>query len=281
MEGPQPPPPHHLSSHSYYSPAYFAPNYKYFDQLLQTVKNETTVLNLAFKGFLQTSIPPLISIFYAKEDFPLKIFCLTVPKKLVGEPFGVSEIFGYRKISCIRGGKGGYYDSRRKFVVSVLKNFAGKPLCFRKFLVSKNFMDNRGEGVSRFSIETLLSHSTETFRRGTLLCCVSEKFRSQKSLWIKEAAGGGGSITIFRRKSTETFYRGTLLCFRKFPGSISFMDKRRGGSTVFCRIFFSVSVPKYFVEEPCCVSENFCYGKMLGIRDGVYHDFPSQYRKIS
>ena len=31
--------------------AYFSPNYKYFDQLVQTVKNETTVLNLVFKGF--------------------------------------------------------------------------------------------------------------------------------------------------------------------------------------------------------------------------------------
>ena len=49
------------------APAYFLPNCKYFDQLLQTVENETTVLNLVFKGFLQTSIPPLISILYAQE----------------------------------------------------------------------------------------------------------------------------------------------------------------------------------------------------------------------
>ena len=38
------------------APAYFSPNYKYFDQLLQTVKNKTTVLILVFKEFLQTSI---------------------------------------------------------------------------------------------------------------------------------------------------------------------------------------------------------------------------------
>ena len=37
------------------APAYFLPNYKYFDQLLQTVKNKTTVLNLVFKEFLQTT----------------------------------------------------------------------------------------------------------------------------------------------------------------------------------------------------------------------------------
>ena len=75
--------------------AYFSPNYKYFDQLLQTVKNKTIVLILIFKEFLQTSIPPLISVFYAKgyHDFPLKNFCLTVPRKFVEEPFCVSQNF--------------------------------------------------------------------------------------------------------------------------------------------------------------------------------------------
>ena len=80
--------------------AFFSLNYKYFDQLLQTVRNKTTVLILIFKEFLQTSIRPLISVFYAKEydDFPLKNFCLTVPKNFVEEPFFVSENFWYRKM---------------------------------------------------------------------------------------------------------------------------------------------------------------------------------------
>ena len=58
------------------APAYFSPNYKNFDQLLQTVKNKTTVLNLIFEEFLQTSIPALISVLYAKRyhDFPSKLF---------------------------------------------------------------------------------------------------------------------------------------------------------------------------------------------------------------
>ena len=78
------------------APAYFSPNYKYFDQLLLTVKNKTTVLILVFKEFLQTSIPPLISVLYAKgyHEYPLKNFCLTVPKNFVEEPFYiVSENF--------------------------------------------------------------------------------------------------------------------------------------------------------------------------------------------
>ena len=86
------------------APANFSPNYKYFDQLLQTVKNKTTVLILVFKEFLQTSIPSLIFVLYAKgyHNFPLKNFRLTVPKNFVEEPVCVSEDFWYRKTLCLR-----------------------------------------------------------------------------------------------------------------------------------------------------------------------------------
>ena len=63
--------------------------------------------------------------------FPSEVFCLTVPKKfvgVVGEPFGVSENLGYRKILCIRG--------------------------ISRFSV---------RGVARFSVDYFMSHSTETF----------------------------------------------------------------------------------------------------------------------
>ena len=135
---------------------------------------KTTVLILVFKEFLQTSIPPLISALYAKghHDYPLKNFCLTVPKnfvkeplcfrkflvsknvrdnrggknhdfpsKLFGltvpnhfveEPFCVSESFGYRKILCLRGE---YHHFQRKICcLTVPKNFVGQPFC-----VSQNF----------------------------------------------------------------------------------------------------------------------------------------------
>ena len=72
-----------------------SPNYKFFDQLLQTVKNQTTLLISVFKKFLQTSIPPPISVLYAKgyHDYPMKNFCVTVPKTFIEEPFCVSENF--------------------------------------------------------------------------------------------------------------------------------------------------------------------------------------------
>ena len=88
------------------APANFSPNYKNFDQLLQTVKNKTIVLILVFKEFIHTSIPPLIFVLYAKgyHYFPLKNFRLTVPKNFVEEPVCVSEDFVHRKILCIRRG---------------------------------------------------------------------------------------------------------------------------------------------------------------------------------
>ena len=61
-------------------------------------------------------------------------------------------------------------------------------LCFRKFLVAKNFMDKKRAGASQFSVETFLSHSTETFRRGNNLCCVSEKIWWRKSVRIRRGA---------------------------------------------------------------------------------------------
>ena len=131
------------------APAYFSLNYEYFDQLLQTVKNKTTVLNLIFKEFLQTTIPRLISLLHAKgcHHFPLKNFSPRVPKKFVEEPFCVSEKFWYRNILWIRdgGGEGGSITIFcQKFLSHSTKKIRrGTLLCFRKILVSKHYMDKR------------------------------------------------------------------------------------------------------------------------------------------
>ena len=134
---------------------------------MQTVKNETTVENLVFEGLPLTSIPPLISIFNAKDlvenflsqcrkmslgntlllfqnflanrntfcirkgyhYFPLKFFCLTVPKNFVGAPPCLSQNLGYRKIFCMRG--------------------------ISRFSVRR--------GVAQISVDYFMSHSAETF----------------------------------------------------------------------------------------------------------------------
>ena len=117
------------------APAYFSPNYKYFDQLCQTVKNKTTVLIINFKEFSQISIPLLISVLYAKgyHDFPLRNFCLTVPKAFVEKPFCVSENFWYRKMLRIREGAG-IAIFCQSCCLTVPKNFVAQA-----FYVSKKF----------------------------------------------------------------------------------------------------------------------------------------------
>ena len=76
-------------------------------------------------------------------------------------------------------------------------------LRFRKLPVEKSLLDKLGrglgkEGVSRFSVEFFVSRSTERLHWATLLCCVSEKYRSRKNLLIRwEGVGERGSITVF------------------------------------------------------------------------------------
>ena len=64
--------------------------------------------------------------------------------------------------------------------------------------------------------------------------------------------------------STGKLRKGTLLCLTKFRVSKNFLHE--GGRTIFWRQF--LTVPKNFVVEPFCVSENFWYRKILWIRRG-------------
>ena len=120
-------------------PACFSPNYKNFDQLLQNFKNETSVLNPAFKCFLQTSIPSLISIFYAKEGvsrFFVENFLSHSAEKLRRGTLQCFKNFWYRKIVCIwRGGEYHVVPSIN-FCLTVPKNFVGGPLFQKNFLLS-------------------------------------------------------------------------------------------------------------------------------------------------
>ena len=107
------------------APVYFSPNYKYFDQLLQTVKNKTTVLILVFKEFLQIN---------STTDF--RTLCERVSR------------FSLEKFSSH----------------SAEKNRRGTLLCFRKFLLSKNVRDKRGGwGYQDFPSKTFCLTVTKIF----------------------------------------------------------------------------------------------------------------------
>ena len=120
---------------------------------------------------------------------------VSVPNHFVVEPFCVSESFTYWKILCQRGE---YHDFLLKICcLRVPKKLRkGNLLCFAKFLVSENFMDKRGEGGREYHdfMSKILSHSTEKFRRETL---VSENFWYRKMLGFRKGAG----IRIFRQNN--------------------------------------------------------------------------------
>ena len=84
------------------------------------------------------------------HDFSFKIFFLTVPKDFVGEHIGDRKISGSEKI----------------------------------------YASERGEGVSRFSVENFLSHSAENFRRG-------EAFSVLLISGIETFYASEGFVTIF------------------------------------------------------------------------------------
>ena len=69
------------------------------------------------------------------------VFCLTLAKKFLGEPFGVAENFGYRKNLFAVGNF--LSHSTEKLRKGTLPGF-------RKSLVSELFILKRGEGYRDF-----------------------------------------------------------------------------------------------------------------------------------
>ena len=82
------------------------------------------------------------------QGFPSKLFCLTVPKYFVEEPFFVAESFGYRKCFWIKAGSG-ITILCRSILSHCTKLFHRITLlCFRTVRVTENFMPTRK--ISRF-----------------------------------------------------------------------------------------------------------------------------------
>ena len=142
------------------------------------------------------------------HDFSFKNFCLTVPKYFVGELASV-----YRKISGSE----------------------------------KIYASEKGEGVSRFSVEIFLSHSAEKFRRGILYYCINFGYRKI----LEERGVSRFYVENFLSHNTEKLRRGTLWCFRNFPVVKNFMLQRvMSRFSIFCRNFFVSQCRKYSQVNP-------------------------------
>ena len=187
------------------------------------------------------SIRPLISVLYAKgyHDFPLKNFRLTVPKKFVEEPFCISDNFCYRKMLRIRE-RGVSRFSVENFLSHNAKNLRrGTLQCFIKFGYRKisclwrEYYDFLWKiccltvwyrkslwikgGVSQFPVKIVLSHSTESFHRGTLLC--SRNFRESNNFTPKTGISRFSIKKVCRLTVPKNFVR-EFLCavFQKISG---------------------------------------------------------------
>ena len=102
--------------------------------------------------------------------------------------------------------------------------------------------------MSRFFVELFLSDSAEKFRRGAFLCCVSENIREPRSLWIRGEGVSRFSVKQLSSHSAEKFCRGTLQCVTILAYRKKFCFRRLCHD--FLSIFFCLTVPKNFLEEP-------------------------------
>ena len=221
------------------------------------------------------------------SKFSFEQFFCESAEKFVGEPISVSLVSGIEKCYASEG----YVTifCRNFFVSQYRKTLQGNPsvLCFGKFLVAIEFVDEQG-GVSNYSFEKFLSHSAEFL--------IGEPISVSLISGIEKCYDSERYVTIFCRIFLVSQYRKTLqrnpsvLCFGKFLVAIEFMDEQGGVSkysfekilshsaefligepisvslvssieksyaseryvTIFFRIFFCLAVPENIAGEPFC-----------------------------
>ncbi len=137
-----------------------------------------------------------------------------VPINFVGEQLCVPQNFWCRKKHYAKEGarEGGRerHDILSKICVSqCLKVRKGSVPCSTKNLVSKKLAIRGGASITIFR-QSVLPHSTESFRRGILLCF--KKFRALKNFRIKR-----GISLLFKEK----FLPHRTKTFRMEPISVS------------------------------------------------------------
>ena len=178
--------------------------------------------------------------------FSTKFFCLTVPNKIsrVTLLCCVSEKFRQPKSLWIRGGGSIIFFSRHFFFAQCRKNWQGNPsvLCFRRLLVAKIFMDKK-RGISRVSVENILSDSAENFCCGNLQCVNNFGYRKISCFrgLCNDFLSKKFCLIVPKHFVVEPF----CAVFQKISGSKKVYRQERGGSIkFFLRIFFRLTVSK-------------------------------------
>ena len=186
------------------------------------------------RKFSTKSIPPLISIFYAKEGFPWKNI--------------LSRLFVQNFLSH-----------------STKKNRWKTLQYIKRFRVAKNFMPKKG--ISLNSVENSLSHSADKIRRRTLLCferiLVSKIFKQRR-----------GEPSRFCRNfvippDRKNFARAPFCVSENFGREKYFMDK---GDHNFRSKFLSHCTKIFHWKTLWCFTKKFFYRKFSCIGGG-HHGF--------
>ena len=105
-------------------------------------------------------------------------------------------------------------------------------------------------GCQDFSSKVFCATMSRNFRKGTLLCCVPEKFRQRKGLWIR----GGKDYQDFPSKSfcltmPKTFAQEPfVLCFRRTP-AVKRLWIREGYQDLPAKGFLSQSAESFVGEK--------------------------------
>ena len=115
-------------------------------------------------------------------------------------------------------------------------------LCFKKFPLAKRF--GRTRGSIRKLRRVFLSHTAEIIRRGTLLCCISENCRLQKSLDKRVGEYQDFLSKIFCPTVPKKFVEGTFSAvFQKnFPLTKNLWIRREGEN-------LNLFLGKFFVPQ--------------------------------
>ena len=121
-----------------------------------------------------------------------------MPKIFVGETFTVALISGTEKV-C--------QDFTSKFFLSAENFCRGILYCCINFGYGKVWI--RGGGVSRFSVENVLSHSAENFRRESFIVAL---ISGTEKVWRRAGGVSRFSVENFLSHSAENFRRGILYC---------------------------------------------------------------------
>ena len=123
---------------------------------------------------------------------------------------------------------------------------------FHYFWVQTIFMLRRVK--SRFSVENFLSHSAETFRRGTFLCCDPENFWFRRNLRRREGGyqdfpSKNFCLTLPKKFVGEPF----CAVFQKISGIPEIYGEEGVGYQDFTAKSFCLTLPKKYIGEPFSV----------------------------